>query len=428
MYPGYLLFFLMLFVPANYQMIKLFLLITVLVIVSFRLLRDFKFHLHPVVLLWTIFYICLGASWIFTGYRNAAPGAIPVATVYLLWPAVFCFFIAGGIDEKIFISLSRIMLTTTVIISLYGFSYILHSVGWLPDYLYLPINQHQRIGFAEGTIEADLYSLDSLLFLVPFSLSMLMSWPKDHSPPVSRWFLWFVNIVGIAMVLLSGRRALILVVAVSPLMTFTLQWFLADSVRRRSLVLPMKIGVPLSLLFVATIYYLQKTMGFSMWSTAEMIGQGFHFDSYLPAMIRKNQFAALLKCWSESPWFGKGLGATCTEFMRSRDLPWAYELTYLALLYHTGIFGFLAYASGIIWIFVKGVQIIRSDAFLGLMILPVLIGLGAFLIGNASNPYLTKFDSVWTVFLPIAIINHWLLKTQQYTEIAISRLPEVSTL
>jgi hypothetical protein len=31
------------------------------------------------------------------------------------------------------------------------------------------------------------------------------------------------------------------------------------------------------------------------------------------------------------------------------------------------------------------------------------------LIGNATNPYLEKFDYIWVIFLPVALINFWLL-------------------
>jgi hypothetical protein len=32
-----------------------------------------------------------------------------------------------------------------------------------------------------------------------------------------------------------------------------------------------------------------------------------------------------------------------------------------------------------------------------------------YLIGNATNPYLEKFDYIWVIFLPVALINFWLL-------------------
>lgn len=42
-------------------------------------------------------------------------------------------------------------------------------------------------------------------------------------------------------------------------------------------------------------------------------------------------------------------------------------------------------------------------------ILPVLVGTACFLIANTTNPYLAKFDYIWVVFLPVALINIWLL-------------------
>jgi hypothetical protein len=39
-----------------------------------------------------------------------------------------------------------------------------------------------------------------------------------------------------------------------------------------------------------------------------------------------------------------------------------------------------------------------------------LTGMTTFLIANATNPYLEKFDCLWTVFLPLAVVNVSLLK------------------
>jgi hypothetical protein len=43
--------------------------------------------------------------------------------------------------------------------------------------------------------------------------------------------------------------------------------------------------------------------------------------------------------------------------------------------------------------------------------LPVLAGMTCFLIANATNPYLGKFDCLWVIFLPIALINYGLLNS-----------------
>ena len=81
----------------------------------------------------------------------------------------------------------------------------------------------------------------------------------------------------------------------------------------------------------------------------------------------------------------------------------------IPLLFHTGVLGFGAYVSGVIWIYWMGVRMIRSGDRIGLYMLPVLVGMSCFLIANATNPYLEKFDYLLVVFLPIALINFWLL-------------------
>jgi len=42
----------------------------------------------------------------------------------------------------------------------------------------------------------------------------------------------------------------------------------------------------------------------------------------------------------------------------------------------------------------------------------VLVGTTCFLLVNATNPYLWKFDSYWVIFMPVALINAWLLSQQ----------------
>ena len=78
----------------------------------------------------------------------------------------------------------------------------------------------------------------------------------------------------------------------------------------------------------------------------------------------------------------------------------------MALLFQTGIVGFTAYAAGIVWIFYRGIMLIREGGQLGGMMIPMLVGCTAFLIANATNPYLARFDGLWTLFLPLAVINY----------------------
>lgn len=409
---GFLLFFLMLFTPTTYQSAKAVLLVLTLAAVAARALWRGRLALHRTILLWSLFLAAVGLVFIIRGVAHGAPGAVRVGTVYVLWPLVYTVLIAGVPSEAVLAGTFRVLVAATVAIGLYGFSYILHAARWLPDTLYLPIDQGQAIGFYEGYVEFNLYSLASLLFLVPFIVAALLTWPKSKTP-VSRLWLWTALILGVGLVTLSARRALLLVVGTSPIVALVLRRLLAPHDRRASRKLVLHF-LAIGAVAVAGIgFFLHAVYGFTFAAVTDMFKQGFAFESYARALPRKEQFLNLMAEWSESPLLGAGHGAAAAGWLRSEESPWAYELSYVALLFHTGLVGFTAYAGGVVWILWKGLRVLRSGARLGLYVLPVLVGTICFLIANATNPYLEKYDYMWVIFLPLALVNVWLLQRER---------------
>jgi len=61
---------------------------------------------------------------------------------------------------------------------------------------------------------------------------------------------------------------------------------------------------------------------------------------------RDAQLAALTDGWRAHPVFGAGLGAVA-RVIRSDSQPWAYELSYNALLFQTGLVGLALYVGGV---------------------------------------------------------------------------------
>ena len=141
-----------------------------------------------------------------------------------------------------------------------------------------------------------------------------------------------------------------------------------------------------------------------------LAGDAFNLSSGTSedVIIRKAQYISMMDEWSNTPLIGTGLGEVAS-YIRNADQPWTYELSYVALLYHTGFIGFFIYSAGILWVYIQSYFVLRHDEKLGMYLGPVLIGTTCFLIGNASNPYLEKYDYLWVVFLPIAIVNIRLL-------------------
>jgi preprotein translocase subunit Sss1 len=117
--------------------------------------------------------------------------------------------------------------------------------------------------------------------------------------------------------------------------------------------------------------------------------------------------------WLNSPFLGAGFGAV-TEIQRSQDMPWAYELTYLAVLFQTGAVGFTIYLMGILWIAWHLITIMRDHtSSVRIIAFGMLNGMIGFLIGSASDPYLLAFDYLWVLFMPIGLINLELMRTDR---------------
>jgi hypothetical protein len=403
---AYLLFFLMLFVPTAYQAVKAPMLVIVVLMVAAGALATGKLRLHPAVLLWTVFMACVGLVFMIRGLLGDAPGAIRVGTVYVVWPLVYTVLVAGASRWLVLRGLARTMVVATLAIAAYCVSYILHVVGLLPSFLYLPLDQGQLIGLYHGYIELSLYNLSSLLFLVPFLIAVLMTWSDRASLPASRFWLGTALVAGGVVVLLSGRRALLLVVSLAPLFTLAARQLLPQEDRQssRRVMLGTVAGAGVALL--ALVIYLNAVYGFNLGTVWRMFLQGFDFGRDVSATARSSQFVALMTEWANAPLLGAGHGASAAGSVRSVEQPWAYELSYAALLFHTGLIGFIAYTSAVVWVYAEAIRVIRDGGARASYMLAVLVGLTCFLIGDATNPYLEKYDLMWVIFLPVALINH----------------------
>jgi hypothetical protein len=404
---GYLLLFLMLFVPAAYQPIKAGLLAVVLGAILARALVEGRIALHPKVAFGCLLFSLLGVIFILRGYVASAPGALRMATVYVLWPWVYTVLLTGLAGEARLWRVARIMVWSAVAVCLYCISYLLWSAGLLPNSLYIPLDQGQRIGFYEGTVEFSVKSIGSLIFLVPFATAALLAWPRRA--PLGRGWLWLVLLMGFPLGLLSGRRAfqLILVLAVPIALAF--RQLLPPAMRAAERPRFRRVVIGGTIACVLAVAMLGATYGLRLDAVWDTFKTGFAFTVDPVAQVRAKQFSALIDGWLASPLLGSGHGAPAPEVIRSTEMPWAYELAYLAFLYHTGLIGFLFHAVGILWIYRWGVRIIREGTSISPLMVAVLTGMTAFLIANATNPYLERYDYLWVIFLPIAFVNLSLL-------------------
>lgn len=77
---------------------------------------------------------------------------------------------------------------------------------------------------------------------------------------------------------------------------------------------------------------------------------------------------------------------------------------------HAGIVGVLIYGLVVEWVFIKGIMVMRRAPETAGLLIATLSGLACFLVTNATNPYLQQFDYLWVLFLPIAVLNAYMLR------------------
>jgi hypothetical protein len=406
-FAGLALFFLMLFVPTTYQSLKGALLVVVLGgITAAAVMRD-RVRVHAHVLLAALGYSALGAFFVLRGYLAGAPGALSVINVYVTWPLVYTVLVIGASSRAMLIDLVRVIVTAANVVAVYSVIYVLWEAGYWPDALYVAIDQGQAIGFYGSYIEFNLYSISSLLFITPFLVAALVLFHGDQAP-VTRRTLWITLALNVATVLLTGRRALFVLVPLAPVLALLLRTWLTAARKRESRPLVVRamfgaLALALILAGLATALGALAPGGF-----VNMVGAGFQFNTDPVAMSRRDQFRALVDGWSAQPILGSGHGAPAPGVIRSPSTPWAYELSYLSLLYHTGLVGVTAYALGLAWILRMSYVIARAGWPLSPSLVATLVGSSAFLIANATNPYLEKYDYLWVIFLPVAFINCYL--------------------
>jgi len=409
---GYLLFFLMLFVPTTYQPIKAALLALVVGGILVAGAVSARFPLAPGIAVGALGFSAFGLVSVYTGVLAGAPGALAMANVYVTWPLVYTVLVAGAGHDGVLRGLSRVLVLSAAAISAYSIIYVLWEAGWWPDALYYAVDQGQAIGFHGTYIEFNLYSISSLLFLVPYLVGALFVFPRD-SAPVSRPLLWAALVVSLTTVLLTGRRALLVLVPMAPMFALMFRAWLTPAFKRSSRRMVRRawwaaLALGVGLVVVVTAFGALAPAGF-----ADMVASGFRFNTDPVAMTRRDQFLALLAGWMEHPMLGSGHGAPAPGVIRSIETPWSYELTYVALLYHTGLVGLALYSAGVAWIFLASRRIARGGWPGAPGLVAALVGTASFLVANATNPYLEKYDYIWVLFLPIAFINRWMVERQR---------------
>jgi O-Antigen ligase len=420
-WPGYILIFLLIVFPMVLTVlyVKAALFGVAFLLVGIRAVRRRRVNLSWTALCWTLGLAALSLFFVFRGFWNAAPGAANSAQIYVFWPIVYVLIIVGAGDPRSLLGLQRTLGVSALAVGVQGGVYFLTEVGLitnrgLSDFVSLGWDQ-QAFGLYDGFARMQFPGLNSLPFLMPFLMASLVC-RSEYKVNLSRPWLWIGLFVSMVLTIVSGRRALQLVALISPILIYGLLWFQPAKEKQASMRIAVRAGAVMGVAIIVMMSFLGTAFALNARSVTEVFKESFDFSrgaTDLGAQARREQYTALLDGWEDEPLLGAGLGTSARGSTRSELAPWSYELTYLALLFQTGIVGVLAYSSGIGWILWKGVQAIKNGGPLGQMVLPNLVGMAGLLIANGTNPYLQRFDGLWAIFIPLAFVNYYLLVEQE---------------
>jgi hypothetical protein len=399
-----LFFLLMLVFPTTYRLGRGVLLAVLLIAACVYLLMGGRWRVDRTIFAWSIVTVAAGLLFMWNGAMQGAPGVISVATVHVIWPLLYLFFIGFLREPATLVDLQKVIVVGVLLSAVLG---ILLVVGTLAGYgkqlADTFVVNDVAAGMYDGFARYRMSNIPTVVYGTGFLLALICV------PRAARWcsrawtlLAWSTLLPMLVAVILSGRRAAWLVVLVMPFIIFGLLLLARQPLR-------MRLWLALAALGVGAAIGVLAYFNLEASSITREFVHAFDFAAEKSAGVRGAQAEALFAGWAERPLLGHGLGAAATV-VRSLDQPWAYELSYAALLFHTGVIGVTIYGAAVLWVFWAGIHIVRRMPESATILLPLLAGLAGFLIANGTNPYLAKFDYLWVIFLPIAAIKVYLVR------------------
>lgn len=366
--------------------------------------------------LWFILLFCI-ASALFSmlwGVINGAPGAISISTVFIFWPILYIFIIGISKEISTYIFLVKVLsvgtFTSAVSALLLLGSRFFPVLGLLDPYFEVIKG---GVGIYDGYVELSLKNMPTVMYGLPFFLTILFFEKQLYILFTKRWVVFFeiTTLVSIATMILSGRKAFIVIALISVPLALSCIAIAQDSFVsiKKSVRNIIVLGVFLCLILIVTI----SMLDLNLQSISSYVISGFDFNDQnnISANRRYEQFNGLMSEWYKSPWFGYGHGSY-SKSVPGDTVLWAYELQYVALLFQLGIFGMLVYVFSVSWLFLYLLYFSKKQKTLSPVLVASLVALVCFMIANASNPYLGKFDYLWTLFFPIGLVNAIILNSR----------------
>ncbi|MDK1725891.1 O-antigen ligase family protein [Dellaglioa algida] len=381
------LLFLILYMPTKFQIIKILLLFIMLFYLFLSGLSKSELMLSKSILRWTVLYMAFNVIFLFIGIHNNPNSEVLniFGPVKIVWPILYfltiiILFSSSKVNvnfEKLFWALGVILPLLMIVTFLLGMRGI--SMPFIDSLFNFQIS-----GFG-GFNSYFTPAITSLFFLGSFSIVYVLSAPKKK-------IYWLIPTSLIVLAaLLIGRRALLFTLLLAPALYLIIETIQKGiNIRAlKNLILLFSVGAAFTIIVL-------KYSGLNL--------RIFQLDNVVvQSDLRSSQFESLIKGWKNNPFFGSGFGSNA-GVVRSKTSG-MYELSYAALLFQTGIAGFIGYLSLYFYLFIKLCKMYKKTS--RKYYLAVAIGYMDLMVANATNPYIDSFDGMWIIFFLLAIINRY---------------------
>jgi hypothetical protein len=364
-----------------------------------------SWRLDKAILIWLFTTTVVGLYSLINGVFINIENALRHSTIYLVWPIIFVYLVGFSTQPSKIILFLKAIVIGVFLSSIMGLVLVVLSTldlysGFIADFFE---NQGARSGYHDGYIKYRLYNVATLIYGVSF-MYVIVADNMSENWMTKRWkiFIYVTIVLLMLATLISGRRGAWITILTAPAIHLLLSRIVGHKVPIKRILFAFIMFIPI---FVTTVILFDLDIS-ELFSVLQTVVE---FEENASNIARAEQMDSLLAGWANSPLFGNGLG-TSASIVRSDDLPWAYELSYIAVLFHTGLLGLIVYSGAIFWIFATGTRLMITQKISRSIFLPLLTGLACFLMANATNPYLSTFDYLWTIFLPLAAINSFRVK------------------
>jgi len=339
------------------------------------------------VLLWGIIGTIRGNP------EQAIMEAVRVYVVYMWIYAVLIVYISNTHYQQTLFPFFSLAALGVSFFCFYVLFVYLFGVDFLSDAV--KEEMYLEIGIHDGYIQINNVNVGMFCFIIPFLFSSILL----KADTVGK-FKYIVLVIAVVSVMIASRRIVLVLFIITPALTFLL-YRLSNGANK-------SIGKK-TVAFYGLFSILASGVLFGLYEYNTVIFDGFTarvLDIFVvdKDSARQLQLAALMGGFYDYPLIGTGFGGI-TDVVRSNERPWTYELTYLRILFNSGLIGVCLLGVFFLAYFLIVLKKIRRTTAYKETYVAMMVGFLCVLIASASNPYLNSFDFIFVLSIIPLILN-----------------------